>query len=292
MNQRDWNVTDDPEVNVGPRYRAEEPESWLQRHKGIARSIGCAFLVSVIMHLPYIKVAVVWACGLVVMIFGKPEKIKDIEEAMDRMGGKVRQAAKDAESPGSKFNTILTPLKAGSVVERIAEKAVAPAKAVVGNVVEKVETAKEKGVEVVADVKETAVKTGDKVVNAVQNLGGDPKPQNKGFGSGLMAMMRPDPVAREKAARDQLEYRAAKLHLKVEKEWSTPELQARVEEAQLRWNVSHGPNAMCPMCKAPMRVSVKGTGQTVRCPVCPAIFPARRARDLYQTKVLALQLKR
>lgn len=289
-------------MNLGTRYRSpEEPQSWLQRHKGVARSFATAFLVAVIMHLPQLKMAVVWTCSIVVAITGKPERLVKIEEAMDRMGQRVAKAEHDAPA---KFASIMTPLKEGGLVEKITETAVAPAKAVVTNVVEKVETAKEKGVEVVKDTRDAAVKTGDKVVQAVQSMGNQqalppippgqkPPAQNAGFGSGLGRMIWGDPAAKEKAARDQLEYRAAKLHLKVDKDWSTPELQARVEEAQMRWNVNHGPNALCPGCKNPMRVSTKlGTGQTVGCSICPATFPARRARDLYQAKIMALQLKR
>ena len=258
-------MTNDP---LDGLYAAQvRKESPLKRYgTKLAGGVACSAFVAVVMHLPYIKVIILWVCQIVILIFGRPAGVDKIEDKVTHIVEKGRQVAAHGNPNGGLIHNAIAPVRQAMEVKKTVE-----------NVVEKIEPIKEKAAEGVKTVKET----GEKVVGALADAGGRAKEAVGGGVAGIAGLVHARSEAKDKAEREELEAQAAMIGFETDKEWTLPFLRAQMAQAVRRWQAAHGPNAQCPnpKCRHGMRINSK-LAENRRCPRCGNIFSTRTALSL------------
>ncbi len=247
---------------------AEKKESFLRRYgKKIAGGIACAFVVSVFMNLKYVHLVVLWACEIVIMIFGRPhgaEKLDKLEEKTVHVMKKGRE--------------LLHPRPEGGAVPKPA----VPLALALGNV-PPVKKLKEEAhvVREVAGTAKALEKGGVKIAAAIKDAGSKAKEAVGGGVAAIAEARRKKKEAQEKAEHDRLMVRARAAGLKADESWSNAKLEAEIGQAELiAWRKRF--NAMCPnpKCRRPMKISDRMKRERFRCPKCQGIFSGATARAL------------
>jgi hypothetical protein len=192
-----FSLNTDGDMNLSELYgstRKEEPPWYRRLGGGLMSRLGISILASLIvgtmMNLPYIKMAVLWTCSIILAIFGNPDGPAPVKEKLAVLLDQGQAVAKEAvPSPG------LEASRAGPLdrVREVAEKAEEKAKEkVVKSAVAPIREAAEEKVE---EVKEQVAETGRAVKEGAEEIASRINPIGSlGFGG-------PGPfVAREPAA--------------------------------------------------------------------------------------------
>lgn len=272
---------DQGEDLLSAAYRSNQPKRSLAKTIGlrILGGIACSFAVYLIMHIGFVVVVLRWTCEIGGYVLGRPpvsvKAQKGLESLLDEnlpvSGEPTHQTIHDRIV--EKKKQLAPAIKENPVVEKIVEvKETAKA---AGEV-------KEKATQAVTVVKETGEKiaeTGGKVVNALQETGGNVKVATVGTVESLANWREKRRERAEKEEREAIEAWAATHGLETDPNWSMPMLRAKALEHKKRWDAQYGPNAMCPHCRFRFRTTTRA-GENVRCHHCFAVISARTARSL------------
>jgi Sec-independent protein translocase protein TatA len=223
---------------------AEPEESFLRRYgKRIAGGLACAAVVSFIMHLPYIKLMILWCCQIVIFIFGRPpgyDKLPEVRKKAGQAIVKVKQIAhthKDRPTPVAALDVGAKLKEEVHAVKETAAK------------IKTVEQNAEKGAEKLAHA-------GHDIANVVKDTGTKAKDAVDGAAARVAKALHDRKEAKEHAAYDRLVVRARVAGVKVDASWSLTRLDAEVNLAEdIAWRKRY--NAQCPnpRCRAPARVT-------------------------------------
>jgi hypothetical protein len=255
-------------------------ESFFSRYgKKIAGSIACSLLVYVVMHLPYIKVIILWICQIVILIFGRPsgaDRLEGIENKVVHAIEKGKQAIHarlvegDNARPAGPIAGMLASIPA---VKKIQEETHA-VKEMAGKV-KAAEQGVQKGVEKIAD-------TGEKVVDALKNAGGKATDAVGGGVAHLAEAWHGRQQANEEAHRERLIVAAGTAGVQVDESWPIARLEAELNRAEdIAWH--HRWNARCPhaKCHKPLRLNPSTPAwKTGNCIYCGQRFYLRAAVNL------------
>jgi hypothetical protein len=255
-------------------------ESFIRRYgTRIAGGIACAAVVSFIMHLWYVKMLILWACQLVLLIFGRPpgyDKIPAIKKKAEHAIVKGKEIIHDHRPAIHKVipPVVTAPTAAPKVPAAVVEavpivaSAVAPkikAENAAGNKIatkiteieKKVEKREEKLANSVHDVADAARKTGLRIQDAIRDR----------------------KEAKDQEKFDKLIVRARDVGVTVDAGWSLTRLEAEVESVEeIKWHKRF--NAQCPYCHRPTRIRKDFNHQQLICPGCRRIYTAWVARGL------------
>lgn len=275
---RDLRLDDDAAVSG----RAKAPASAKAAGLGFSLSRGimgkmamgvcCSIAASVLLNLPYLKLAIVWVCHLVVVVFGEPEGSKKLK---DRLPDIVRETQQKAEEAG-----IPLPLPEKQPAPAVADAARTPPqpKAMPAPI----RQAQEKVKEATDEVKQDVAEVKDKVESGVDQVTGS----LSGGLSGAMQKRREEAAhAAEVAERESLIRRATQLGIPWQdkpQEQLRDEVAAAESEAAVK-AAEDAPNARCPLrgCGNPLRIN-PNLGGKLRCPHCKRHYSATAAMRLGQ----------
>jgi hypothetical protein len=258
---------------------APKKESIPHRYgKRIAGGIACALVVSVITHLPYMKLIILWICQIIIFIFGRPhgaERLEKLEDKAVHAIEKVKQVAHEHHGEGTipkAAGPLAGTLAAVPAVKKLKEEIHAVKDVAVK--AKAVEEKAQKGVEKIADA-------GHDIADALKGAGGKAKDAVGDMGAKAAEALRARKEAQEKAERDRLIVRARNVGLTLDESWSVTRLGAEVDQAEeIAWRKRYNAQCTNPRCRWPMRISDRGKHERFRCPRCQGIFIGGVARTL------------
>jgi hypothetical protein len=246
---------------------AEPKESFLHRYgKRIAGGLACAAVVSFIMHLPYIKLLILWFCHIFIFIFGRPhgaEKLPELEKKAGQAIAKVKQIASTHKEA---IPAVAAPLAVGVAAPKLKQEI-----RVFKETADRIK-AVEKKAQNIADA-------GNNIAKAARETGTKVKEGVDGVGARVAKALHDRKEAKEKAHHDQLIVRARTVGVKADESWSLARLDAEVNQAEDKaWRKRY--NAQCPRCHRPTRIYEGGKNSQLQCVICKTIFSGRTARAL------------
>jgi hypothetical protein len=259
---------------------AKKQESFLRRFgKQIAIGIASTFVVTVIMNLKYVHFVVLWACQIVIFIFGRPagaEKLERLEEKAAHVVEKVKDAAHAhaGEVPVPKAaGPVGAAIAAGNTVKKVKEEVHA-----VREVAGKVKAVEQKAGEVGSKIADA----GHDVAGAIKGMGSHATEAVGGMAAHIAEAKRARHEAQEKAMHDQLIVRARAAGVTVDASWSVARLAAEVNMAEeVAWRKRY--NAQCPnpRCHKPLRINPSSPAwKTGNCIYCGGRFYLRAGINL------------
>jgi hypothetical protein len=241
------------------RLYVQPKESFLRRYgKRIAGGLACAAVVSVIMHLPYIKQAILWLCQIILLIFGRPAGFNHLPKRaeIEKKAGIIITKARGITHEKA---AVVIPLAVPKAATKLKEEAHAVREAARG--AEKLAHA---GHDMTTAVKDTGTKM-QKGMNSTSER--------------IAKALHDRKEAKEKAHYDQLKVHARTIGVKVDESWSLARLDAEINAAEdARWHKRY--NAQCPRCHRPTRITEAGTRELFACDSCHTMFSGRAARSL------------
>jgi hypothetical protein len=255
----------------------------------IAGGIACSAAVYFFMHIGLVVTILRWTCEIGGRVLGRPPIAVETESRLNDFIDKDLLVSNDPSSPNHPHRTIhdiitkekkkledppaVNEIKENPVVEKIEEvkKTAETAVAVKATAGQAVTVVKETG--------EKIAETGGKVVDALQETGGNAKVAVVDTAERLANWREKRREREEKEEREAIEAWAEINHLETDPDWSMPMLRAKALEHKQRLQAMYGPNAMCPHCRFRFRTTTR-SGENIRCKRCFAVISARTARSL------------